>query len=205
MIGKNVKNSITAGIGRDSRDVYFMTNKGSLNSLSVEYAGGLMGGDASFNKYSLVSAWYIPVWWNNVLLVRGSAGLVQRHSDGKLPIYEKYMLGGSDAVRGYDYQSISPKDTTTGESIGGEKMWLGSIEYRIPIRKKEGVLGLLFFDAGNAYRKDESWKLRAKRSYGFGLRWKSPMGNIRLEYSFPLDKEPGESYDGFEFNMGGTF
>jgi outer membrane protein insertion porin family len=205
MLGKNVKSSITIGVGRDSRDVYFMTSKGSINSISMEYAGGALGGSSAFNKYNAVSAWYIPVWWNNVLLVRGSAGFVDKRSGGKLPIYEKFMLGGLDSVRGYDSLSISPTDPATGETIGGQKMWLGSIEYRVPIMKKEGVMGLLFFDAGNAFKKDESWRLRAKRSTGFGIRWRSPMGDLRLEYGWKLDKEPGEDSGGFEFNMGGTF
>jgi outer membrane protein insertion porin family len=205
MLGKNVKSSITAGIGRDSRDVYFMTSKGSINSLSLEYAGGVLGGTSGFNKYTAVSAWYIPIWWNNILLIRGSAGLVTARSSGKLPIYEKFMLGGIDSVRGYTELSISPKDPATGESIGGEKMWLGSVEYRIPILKKEGVMGLLFFDAGNAFRKNEDWRLRSKRSVGFGIRWRSPMGDLRLEYGIKLDKDPGEDSGGFEFNMGGAF
>jgi outer membrane protein insertion porin family len=205
MLGKNIKSSITTGIARDSRDVYFMTSKGSLNSLSLEYAGGVLGGTSGFNKYNAVSAWYIPIWWNNILLVRGSLGLVQQHSGEKLPIYEKFMLGGIDSVRGYDELSISPKDPATGESIGGEKMWLGSVEYRIPIMKKEGVMGLLFFDTGNAFRKNEDWRLRSKRSVGFGMRWRSPMGDLRLEYGIKLDKDPGQDSGGFEFNMGGAF
>jgi outer membrane protein insertion porin family len=205
MIGKNVKSSVTTGIGRDTRDVAFMTSKGSINSISMEYAGSFLGGTSGFNKYSVVSAWYIPIWWNNILMIRGSAGLVDAHSSGKLPIYEKFMLGGIDSVRGYDELSISPKDTATGESIGGERMWLGSIEYRVPIMKKEGVMGLLFFDAGNAFRKNESWRLRSKRSVGFGIRWRSPMGDLRLEYGIKLDKDPGQDSGGFEFNMGGAF
>jgi outer membrane protein insertion porin family len=205
MLGRNIKSSVTAGIARDSRDVYFMTSKGSLNSLSMEYSGGVLGGTSGFNKYNAVSAWYIPVWWNNVLLVRGSLGLVQKRGSEKLPIYEKFMLGGIDSVRGYTELSISPKDPATGESIGGEKMWLGSMEYRIPILKKEGVMGLLFFDAGNAFRKNEDWRLRSKRSVGFGMRWRSPMGDLRLEYGIKLDKDPGEDSGGFEFNMGGAF
>jgi len=206
MIGNNVTSSVTAGIGRDSRDKLFTTSKGSLNSFSMQYAGGVMGGTLSFNKFTAVSAWYFPLWWNNVLLVRGSAGFVEKRSGGKLPIYEKFMLGGMGSVRGYESLSISPKDTATGYSIGGEKMWLGSLEYRVPILQKEGVTGLVFFDAGNAFRKDESWELRSKRSVGFGIRWLTPMlGALDLEYAIKLDKEPGDSSGDFEFNMGGTF
>jgi len=205
MLGENVKSSITTGIGRDSRDELWTTSKGSVNSLTLEYSGGVLGGSSYFNKISAVSAWYFPIWLNHVILVKGSAGYVEQRSGGKLPSYEKFMLGGIDSVRGYDALSISPKDTATGYSIGGEKMWLGNVEYRVPILKKQGVIGLVFFDAGNAFKQDESWRLRAKRSVGFGIRWLSPMGPLRLEYGIKLDREPGESSGDFEFTMSGNY
>jgi outer membrane protein insertion porin family len=84
-------------------------------------------------------------------------------------------------------------------------MWNWNLEYRVPLSQKEGVWGLVFFDAGNAFKKEDSWKSGARRSVGFGVRWRSPMGPIRLEYGIKLDKRPGDSAGEFEFTMGGYF
>jgi outer membrane protein insertion porin family len=201
ILGKNTKSSVTTGLSRDSRDRLYVTSKGSVNSISMEFAGGPFGGTSYFNRVTASSAWYIPIWWNHVLMIKGSAGIVEKRSGGKLPIYERFTLGGMDTVRGYDSESISPKDPYTGDAIGGERMWLGNIEYRIPILKEQGVVGVAFFDAGNAYNEDESWNRRSKRAYGFGMRWLSPMGPLRLEYGFKLDREPGESSGELHFNI----
>jgi len=202
MIGENIKSSVTAGIGRDTRDTLWGTHKGSVNSITLESAGGVLGGTSSFDKFNVVSTWYFPVWWNNIIMVKGMAGLVVKGDGGKLPIYEKFMLGGEGSVRGYDSLSISPKDTATGESIGGDRMWLGNLEYRIPILEDKGVLGLLFFDVGNAYNREKGWRLGAKRSFGFGIKWRASMTMpISLTYAIKLDKEKGEDAGEFEFNM----
>jgi len=201
MIGKNTTSSMTTGVSRDSRNKIWSTSRGSVNSLSMEYAGGALGGTSSFNRYSAVSSWFFPLWWNHVLMAKGSAGMVKERSGGKLPVYERFMLGGSGSVRGYDSMSISPVDPETGYSIGGTKMWMGNLEYRIPIMESQGVIGFFFFDAGSAFTNNDDWRRKAKRSTGFGIKWWSPMGPLILEYGIKLDREPGESAGEFEFTM----
>jgi len=138
-------------------------------------------------------------------MTKASVGYVVQRAGGTLPIYEKFMLGGFDSVRGYEWGDISPVDPATGGVIGGDKMWLWNLEYRYPFLQKEGVWGLVFFDTGNAFKRDDSWKTGARRSVGFGIRWRSPMGPIVLEYGIKLGKRPGESSGGLEFNMGQSF
>ncbi len=205
MIGKILTSSVTLGIGRDSTDRPWGTTRGSVNSVSLEYAGGFLGGDSYFNKYTGISAWYFPVWKGTVLMTKGSAGYVDQREGGGLPNYERFRLGGINSVRGYEWGDISPVDPATGGEIGGDKMWLCNVEYRIPFLEAEGVWGLLFFDAGNAFEEMDNWKAGARRSVGFGIVWRSPMGPIQLEYGIKLDKRPGESAGEFEFNMGGSF
>jgi outer membrane protein insertion porin family len=205
LIGRILTSSITLGIGRDSTDRPWGTTKGSINSLSLEYAGGFLGGDAYFNKFAGVSSWYFPVWKGTVLMTKGSAGYVAQRGGGRLPNYERFRLGGINSVRGYEWGDISPIDPATGVEIGGDKMWLCNVEYRVPLLEEEGVWGLVFFDAGNAFEEMDNWKSGARRSVGFGIRWRSPMGPLRLEYGIKLNKRPGESTGEFEFNVGGSF
>jgi len=206
LIGLDITtSSVTLGIGRDSRDQIWNTTKGSINSISMEYTGGILGGNSAFNKYTAISTWYFPVLWKTVLMTRASVGYIVGRKGGYMPIYEKFRLGGIDTVRGYEWGDIVPIDPDTGGDLGGDKMWLWNIEYRIPMVKKEGVWGFFFFDAGNAFKKEDNWRTGARRSVGFGVRWRSPMGPIQLEYGIKLDKKRGDSAGEFEFNMGGYF
>jgi outer membrane protein insertion porin family len=204
MIGSNVTSSITTMIRRDSRDRPWNTTRGSVNSGSFEYAG--LGGDVAFYKYQGETGWYFPMFWDTVFLVRGRIGYVQEGSGGKLPVYQKFTLGGINTMRGFDYGSISPRDPVTGDRIGGEKMMVFNLEYRFPLLKEQGLVGLVFFDAGNVFTKDENYTFSGIReSAGAGLRWYSPIGPLRLEYGWNLDPQDDEKTGRWEFTVGGTF
>ena len=130
----------------------------------------------------------------------------ERPEDGVLPSYQKYRIGGINTVRGFEAYSISPVDPATGDKIGGEKMMVYNLEYRFPLLKSQGVTGLVFFDAGNVWTKDQNYSFSDLRtSAGGGIRWYSPIGPLRLEYGINLDPRPGESSGKFEFAVGSTF
>ena len=206
MIGKNVTSSVTVGIKRDSRDRPWDTHKGSINSISFEYAGGPLGGDLYFNKYQARSAWYFALPWDTVFVAQGRWGWAVQRSGGKLPVFEKFTLGGINTVRGFDYGDISPKDPATGDKIGGEKMMVYNLEYRFPLQKEQGVVGLVFFDAGNVFEKDDDWSFSGiRKSIGAGIRWYSPMGPLRIEYGRNLDPQDDEPSSNWDFTIGGTF
>jgi outer membrane protein insertion porin family len=206
MIGKNVTSSVTIGLSRDSKDRPWDTHKGSVNSISFEYAGGPFGGDLYFNKYQARSAWYFPLPWDTVFLAQGRWGYEVKRSGGKLPVFEKFFLGGIDTMRGFDYASISPRDPATGDKIGGEKMMVYNLEYRFPVAKEQGVVGVVFLDAGNVFEKDEDWTFSGiRRSVGAGIRWYSPVGPLRIEYGYNLDRREDEPSGRWEFSIGGVF
>ncbi|MBN1848388.1 MAG: outer membrane protein assembly factor BamA [Deltaproteobacteria bacterium] len=203
--GTQVTSSMTFSMTRDSKNRHFLASEGSLNSLSYEYAGRLLDGDSSFDKYNLRSAWYFPLPLDNIFMAQFRAGIVRKKSEGTLPIGEKFKLGGINTVRGYSYGEISPK-SSDGYNIGGEDMWVFNLEYLFPLQKEQGVMGLLLYDAGNVYRKeDDDFFNYPKQSIGGGIRWLTPLGLLRLEYGRKLDPEPGESKDDWEFTIGGAF
>ncbi|MDY6973486.1 MAG: outer membrane protein assembly factor BamA, partial [Thermodesulfobacteriota bacterium] len=204
MEGRNVTSSVTFGIKRDSRDRPWNTSRGSVNSLTFEYAGGVLGGDVYFNKYLARSAWFIPMFWDTVFLIQGSWGYIEERSGGKLPVYQKFRLGGINSVRGFDYADISPHDPDTGDKIGGEKMMVYNLEYRFPLFKEQGIVGLTFFDLGNVFEKGEDYSFSGIRSsVGCGIRWYSPMGPLRIEYGKNLDPRGDEPSGNWEFTVGG--
>jgi outer membrane protein insertion porin family len=210
MIGKNVTSSISAGIERDSKDRPFLTTTGSVNSLSAETAGGILGGTVEFNKYLAKSLWYFPLFWETVFVAQGRAGYLQETGDEPIPVYQKFRIGGINTVRGFEAYSISPRDPNPPfDIIGGEQMLIFNAEYRFPVIKEQGVVGVVFFDAGNVFTDDPTALTVSglRMGAGGGIRWYSPVGPLRVEYGFNLDPKPelNESDSEWYFSVGGQF
>jgi outer membrane protein insertion porin family len=208
MVGKNLTSSISLGIRRDSKDVPFMTTKGSVNEISFETAGGILGGNVEFNKYMGTSLWYFPLFWDTVFVARGRAGYIQETGE-EIPVYQKFRIGGINTVRGFEAFSISPRDPETKEPIGGEQMLIFNFEYRFPFIKEQGIVGLVFFDAGNVFTDlppTEAETVDGLRlGAGGGIRWFSPVGPLRVEYGVNLDPELDEKRGEWYFTVGGAF
>jgi outer membrane protein insertion porin family len=206
MVGDNVTSSVTLGVERDSKDRPWNATRGSENKLTFEYAGGPLGGDVYFNRYELTSAWYFSFFWDTSFMVQGRWGWVEQRTGGKLPDFQKYRIGGINTVRGYEWYDITVTDPATGRPAGGEKMMIYNLEYRFPLIKEQGVVGVLFFDAGNVFAKDDTYSFSdIPRSVGAGVRWYSPLGPIRIEYGYILNRRPDDPSGNVEFSIGGFF
>jgi len=200
--GEHLKSSISPLIRYDSRDQTFNAKEGSVHSIEYEFAG--LGGDVGFNKVTVDSGWYFPVW-KLVFVPHGRAGYVNQLPGWDLPDYEKFYLGGMNSVRGADRDDLAPKQD--GQPVGGEKFLQGNFEVKFPLVEEAGVFGILFIDAGAVYRKDDSMDLsNAIVTVGPEIRWMSPIGPIRLAYGWYLNPKPEyESSGGFEFSMASAF
>ncbi len=204
LAGENITSAVAATLRYDSRDRMFNPTEGGNHSISIEYAG--LGGDIGYTKYTGEAGQYFPLFWGTVGFIHGRAGYVEENSSGKLPDYERFYLGGMNSLRGFDWRDVSSYDEN-GDEIGGNKFVQMNLEYLIPLVKEAGVVGVLFFDAGNVYNDDEDLDLGLTReSAGFGFRWYSPMGPIRIENGYILDPREGEDSGGrWEFTMGSAF
>jgi outer membrane protein insertion porin family len=211
MEGTSITSSVTFSIERDSRDTVFTTTKGSDNLVSFEYAGGVLGGNLYFNRYQAKSEWYFPLPLSTVFVARGQWGYIESRGEGflpggGLPVYEKYMIGGLGTLRGYSYYTVSPLDPATRDRIGGEKMLVFNLETRFPLFKEQGISGVVFFDAGNVWTKDQDYSLSdLRKSAGVGIRWYSPVGPILIDYGWILERKPEEPMGNVDFSIGGTF
>ncbi len=202
----NITSAVNVGISRDTRNNFFDPTGGALNSISLEYAGGPLGGDSAFIKIQYTGSVYYPFILGTTFHLRGGVGYITEGSGGKLPIYEKFYLGGLESVRGYRYWDISPVDPITGERIGGERMAFVQIEDIFPLVSNIGLKGVVFFDMGNVWGKDEGYNLSdIRQSVGFGIRWLSPMGPMRIEWGYNLNAKEGEDKSSWNFRIGGYF
>jgi len=202
--GINITSSIFTALSYDSRDRVFNPTEGSNHQISVEYAG--LGGNIGFTKLLAETGWYIPLLWKTVGFLHAEGGYVEEITGKTLPDYEKFYLGGINSLRGFGFQDIYVLDEN-GDKVGGHKYLQMNVELIIPLIHKAGLVGVLFYDTGNVYGKDETFDLGGLRqSAGYGIRWYSPMGPMRLECGYILDPEPGEETGGrWEFSMGGAF
>lgn len=207
-LGKNAISSAEWALSFDSRDNVFNPRKGNLLSGSFTNAGGPLGGDKDFLKFFGRASHYLPLPLNAVLEFRGRIGLAQPYGNSDdIPIYERYFAGGSNTIRGYRERSIGPIDPISNDPLGGESMLLGNLEYTYPLASF--IRAAAFYDIGNVWAKmGDLGTSGLKSSFGLGLRIKTPIGPLMLDYGIPLDKEPGEekkSTGRFHFSMSHGF
>jgi outer membrane protein insertion porin family len=200
--GKNLVSSLTPSVTFDNRDNVFNPRRGNYLTGGMQLAGGPLGGDKNFWKFSGRASHYIPMPRNAVLEFRGRIGLADPFSgDNKIPIYERFFAGGAYSVRGYEERKVGPVDSSSHDPIGGASMLIGNIEYTYPLFEFLKVAA--FYDVGNVWEKigDIGSNKNAngvensggfKSSFGIGLRIKTPIGPILLDYGIPMDKESGE-------------
>ena len=179
-----ITRSITLGRVLDSRDNIYDPHEGKRISYSIEHAG-FMGGDFDFTKFTADYRYYYRAGGESVWALNLGAG----YADGDMPLSQRFSMGGSDTLRGYE-----------DDQFRGNSMVKATLEYRFPIVKK--VQGVLFTDNGYAWDKrfqdDFDFGL-IKNSFGVGLRINSPLGPVKLDYGY------GDEGGKFHFSFGGQF
>ncbi|MFH1824674.1 MAG: outer membrane protein assembly factor BamA [Candidatus Firestonebacteria bacterium] len=203
--GKNTTSSLTTQWIEDTRDsIFFNTKSGYRYSASFEYAGGILLGNNSFTKYIVDGSWYFKTFWEFVLAIHIGAGYATGFGSTPLvPFYEKFFIGGTDTVRGYNERVLSPQDN--GVAVGGDFMAYSNLEYRFPIYGP--FMGTLFFDLGRAWNTPLEAKIdNIPTSLGAGLR--IMLGGallIRLDYGYGFDKSLYTPGGQIHFNIGNIF
>jgi len=202
--GTNTESSIRVQIRRDTRNDAFFPSEGSVLSAFTEFAGGPLGGTSYFVKYEGEAVKFFPLPWDTVLSLHATAGYVHGYEGREAPIYERYFLGGINSIRGFETRTVGPKDALTDDLIGGNTMVTANAEYIFPLFPEQNIRGLVFFDAGNAYKGRIDFS-DLRTSAGTGIRWFSPLGPLRLELGFNLDPQTGESSSQWDFAIGTVF
>ncbi|HIE44233.1 MAG TPA: outer membrane protein assembly factor BamA [Candidatus Omnitrophica bacterium] len=203
--GRFDTSSLTVSLRRDTRDNIFIPTDGSLGSISVQYAGGLLGGDRNFVKYTGDSIWYFPVIKTEerekVISLRLRVGIAEEFSPSEnVPISERFFIGGAETIRGYPYREVGPEDEDDNP-IGGKSFFIANVEYIFPLWKKI-IRGAVFYDTGNAWREsDEIDFTELVSGVGVGLKLQTPIGPINLDYAYGIQRKKWR----FHFTAGYSF
>lgn len=201
----NLTSAFLLGLNYDSRNRYFMPTKGWYHAVDVEVAEKWLGGESNYIKVEGEHHVYIPFYKFVGHLVLGYGYLTEGRAR-KIPVYERFFLGGLGSVRGYEYGDISPKDPETGEKVGGTRKFYVQTEAIFPLIKTINLNGVIFFDIGNVWDKKSGFQASdLRKSVGLGLRWLSPFGPLRIEWGYNIDKKPGDKSSSFNFQIGGSF
>ena len=119
--------------------------------------------------------------------MRGDLGLTQMYENydfSTVPISMRFFAGGENSLRGYNYNSIGPRED--GITVGGQYLAVGSIEYLRILNEKWGLAA--FFDMGDVENQFTLISRRIKRGVGVGVRYQSPVGPIRVDLAYRLVK-----------------
>ncbi len=154
--------------------------------LSLRAADEGFGSDVSFGQVYSSLKFITSLGDRNRLIARGSVGSTTTSEFEELPASVRFFTGGSQSVRGYKFQSLGPEDES-GDVIGGRRLLTGSIEFEHALNDRWGIA--LFFDIGNAV---EDFDDDLEQGAGFGVRWKSPVGPVRIDLAsaISLDDQP---------------
>lgn len=214
-LGMTTTSSLFSSITRNTTDYRPDPTTGMINSFSVEYAG--LGGNNKYARIILDNNYFYPLYKKLIASTKLTLGYVGEV--GKpVPIDEKFYLGGIYSLRGYKTRTVSPTNTQLIKDVlhnqakeqiylGGDKEIIGNVELTFPLLTEAGLKGVLFFDYGNSFNDKSSAFNGMLMSYGWGIRWASPMGPLRLEYGIPIN--PRTDIDGksgrLEFSIGSMF
>ncbi len=192
---------------------------GSVQRLDLEIAG--LGGQP-FLKGVAHTRFFFPYlksptwgeWVYSPSVTFGIGTNLTGGTGGELPLYERFFpggVGGGGDVRGYEWYSLGPQVTLFNqlgqpfsiEQVGGSKELLLSNETTFPLWESLGLRGVIFLDAGQAFRLRDSLAIdKLQAAYGIGLRWRSPFGPIAIDIARPINPRPNDQRTLFDFGAG---
>ena len=192
----------------DTRNRAILPDRGTLHRIRADMA--IPFGDLRYYKLSYDARWFIPLAQDYTLLFKGSLGYGDSFgATDKLPFFENFYGGGPRSIRGFEENTLGPKDST-GRAIGGNLKLVGNIELIIPVpfaseSKSFRLTG--FIDGGNVYDIDDDNFDIGDIRYSIGVSgiWVSPFGVISASFAKPFNDEPTDETQTFQFTFGTSF
>ncbi len=193
----------TAGIGEfsmieDKRDDPTDAHRGTYTTVDLSYAPSLLGSQTQFARALFRNSTYHSFHRDFVFARSTQFGVISRTGGRpEIPLAERLYSGGSTSIRAFPDFQAGPRDLATGFPLGGNALFINNLEMRFPLYG-DNLAGVLFEDAGNVYDTLSDFSLRFRQSnlrdfnytvqsVGFGLRYRTPIGPVRVDLSFSPD------------------
>ena len=187
---------------RDGRDNPLAPRSGLLMASNFEIT--LPVGNVHYTRADFAFQYYQPIARSSTLGLSGQVARGWALEGGAYPIFKNYFAGGINSVRGFEIASLGPRDAF-GNPIGGQSKLVGSAEFIFPLPGADQTIrGFVFVDGGMVWA--ESIEFSGLRySTGVGLNWLSPLGPFKLSFGVPLNQQPGDRLQRFQFQIGAGF
>ena len=202
---------------RDTRDFQLDAHKGIYETLEADFNPSVLGSNFNFGKFLGQAAYYKQitkdkiVWANSVRV-----GFAEPFS-GHVPLSQQFFSGGANTLRGFPLNGAGPQRQVatcpTGTTncadfitvpVGGDQLFLVNSEFRIPVPLKQGLGVVPFYDGGNVFR-NIGFHGQYTNTVGFGFRYATPIGPIRLDFGYNLNAPPGLSSFQYFITIGQAF
>lgn len=205
---------LNAGWARDTRNRALFPTRGLYQNASVQIMTPAGNHPLDYYKASYYLSWYYPLFCDDfVLNVRGNVGYGNGYGNTSgLPFFVNYFAGGigfNGAVRGYENNTLGPKDSTL-QPLGGNFLVVGGASLSFPNFITEDLRTGIFVDVGNVYNTDPQYPTEhagpIRCSVGLSAEWYLPvLGVLELSLSRPLNDRPGDNLQQFQFTVGKSF
>ncbi len=221
-LASGIGSSVAGSIVYDKRNDRWAPTDGLYGSASVEQAG--LTGEKLYTKGLINFRLYKEIFWKLVFRNNVNYGIIGTSPDRVPPFNELFLLGGANSMRGFSWFTVGKRKTAYfGQGIsgfdgtpvplvnpnpvpfGGTQEFFDQAEIEFNLVPEAQIKGVIFYDIGDADDYDIFENLR--EDAGFGFRWFSPIGPLRFEWGFPLDRRPelNENFSNFEFSIGSPF
>ena len=206
-----LRSNITTQLIRDTRDNQFDPTRGTRTSLGITYGGLVPAQAIHYYKPILDYSVHFPTFWKFVLSLHANYAVVKPYGESTRADIdpELFRTGGPDTVRGYELGHVGFRD-------GAEIQNVYNVEYKFPIapdeRGKTLLQGVFFYDVGGSWNKVDDIRystganqINLKQGVGFGVRFKTPVFPLRLDFGIPLNRAQDDPPSQFYFTVGSLF
>jgi outer membrane protein insertion porin family len=198
---------LTASWRHDSRNKILFPDSGGLQSIAMEAT--IPGSGLEYYKLDYQQQRFLPLTRNLALGMKGRLAYGDGYGDYEnLPFFENFFAGGIRSIRGFDDNTLGPRDSNNN-AIGGSFLTVFNLEVLFPVPfldVSSGTRLSAFLDAGNVYQDINSFDVGEFRySVGLAGLWSSPLGPISVSLGFPLNSKAEDQEQKFQFTVGTFF
>lgn len=206
IFGPSTSNLIgSVGWSQDSRDSAIYTTAGTVQRAFMEVAMPIS--NQQFFKVTYQHQWFYPISQNVTLMMNGEAGGAEGYGGKPVPFFKNFYAGGPGSVRGFRPFSIGPRDINNN-SLGGTRRIVGNAELLFPMpgmSKDRSVRLSAFVDAGAVFGLGMTGADSLRYSTGVAVTWVSPVGPLKISVAAPLNQQPSDRLQMFQFTLGSLF
>ncbi len=206
---KYINLALTSSFIRDTRNRSLFPNEGSRQRVALEFT--VPGSDLEFYKLTYENMFYFALGETFTLSLGGEIGYGDQYADtSDLPFFEKFRAGGFKSVRGYESNSLGPRDSLD-EPFGGNFLTTARTELQfpplpLPFISKENARLNMFVDVGNVFEEFDDFDTSEIRgAVGLGINMITGFGAISAAYAAPFNDGDEDDTEGFQFNLGTSF